>query len=168
VLAAGFTELAAQLGAAERAGDPVVAVHGALAGSAAGWLLVFDNAPSPEAVQSFVPAVGNGRVLITSRNALWPPGWALDVPVFDLEVAAEFLAARTGDTDRQAASALAEAVGGLPLALEQAAAYAQAIGNSLAAYLAMFHKRRADLLTRASRPGTAGRWRPPGRWRSPS
>jgi len=70
VLAAGFTELAAQLGAQDRAGDPVVAVHGALAGSAAGWLLVFDNAPGPEAVQRFVPAVGNGRVLITSRNAL--------------------------------------------------------------------------------------------------
>jgi len=94
VLAAGFTELAAQLGAQERAGDPVVAVHGALAGSAAGWLLVFDNAPGPEAVGAFVPPTGNGRVLITSRNALWPPGQAREVPVLGLEVAADFLAAR--------------------------------------------------------------------------
>jgi hypothetical protein len=156
VLAAGFTELAAQLGAQERAGDPVVAVHGALAGSAAGWMLVFDNAPGPEAVEAFVPAVGDGRVLITSRNALWPPGQALEVPVLGLGVAAEFLAARTGDTDRQATAALAEAVGGLPLALEQAAAYAQATGNSLAAYLALFHKRRADLLARGG-PARYGR-----------
>ena len=148
VLAAGFTELAAALGAQERAGDPVVAVHGALAASAAGWMLVFDNAPGPEAVEAFVPAVGNGRVLITSRNALWPPGQGLEVPVLDLQVAADFVAARTGDADRLAAAALAEAVGGLPLALEQAAAYAQATGNSLAAYLALFHKRRADLLDR--------------------
>jgi hypothetical protein len=147
VLAAGFTQLAAALGAQERAGDPVVAVHGALAASAAEWMLVFDNAPGPEAVEAFVPAVGNGRVLITSRNALWP-GQGLEVPVFDLQVAADFVAARTGDTDRHAAAALAEAVGGLPLALEQAAAYAQATGNSLAAYLALFHKRRADLLDR--------------------
>ena len=147
VLAAGFTELAAQLGAQEGAGDPVVAVHGALAGAAAGWVLVFDNAPSPEAVDGFVPPVGNGRVLITSRNALWP-GQGLELPVLDRGVAAEFLAARTGDADRQAAAALAEAVGGLPLALEQAAAYAQATGNSLAAYLALFHKRRTDLLAR--------------------
>jgi hypothetical protein len=148
VLAAGFTELAAALGARERAADPVVAVHGALAASAAGWMLVFDNAPRPEAVEAFVPVVGNGRVLITSRNALWPPGQGLEVPVLDLQVAADFLAARTGDADRQATAALAEAVGGLPLALEQAAAYAQATGNSLAAYLALFHKRRADLLGR--------------------
>jgi Domain of unknown function (DUF4062)/Tetratricopeptide repeat len=147
VLVAGFTELAAQLGARERAGDPVVAVHGALADSAAGWMLVFDNAPGPEAVEGFVPPAGNGRVLITSRNALWP-GLGLEIPVLDLETAAEFLTARTGGTDRQAAAALAEAVGGLPLALEQAAAYAEATGNSLAAYLALFHRRRADLLTR--------------------
>jgi len=154
VLAAGFTELAAQLGAQERAGDPVVAVHRALAASAVGWLLVFDNAPDPEAVQAFVPPAGNGRVLITSRNALWP-GQGLEVPVLDLGAAADFLAARTGDADRQAAAALAEAVGGLPLALEQAAAYAEATGNSLAAYLTLFHKRRADLLDRG-RPARYG------------
>jgi hypothetical protein len=153
VLVAGFTELATTLGARE--GDPVVAVHQALAG-AAGWLLVFDNAPGPEAVQGRVPPVGDGRVLITSRDALWPPGQSLEVPVLDLEAAAGFLAARTGDADRQAASGVAEAVGGLPLALEQAAAYAQATGNSLAAYLALFHKRRADLLDRGKIPGYKG------------
>ena len=37
-------------------------------------LLVFDNAPGPEQVQPFVPPAGNGRVLITSRNALCAPG----------------------------------------------------------------------------------------------
>jgi hypothetical protein len=155
VLAAGFTELAAALGAQQPAGDPVVAVHGALA-SLEGWLVVIDNAPGPEAVEAFVPPAGNGRVLITSRNALWPPGQALEVPVLDLEAAAGFLAARTGDADRQAAVGLAEAAGGLPLALEQAAAYAQATGTTLAGYLALFHKRRADLLTRGQ-PARYGR-----------
>jgi hypothetical protein len=150
VLVAGFTELATALGAPE--GDPVAAVHQALTGSA-GWLLVFDNAPGPEAVAVYVPPVGNGRVLITSRDALWPPGQGLEVPVLDLEAAAGFLAARTGDADWQAAAGLAEAVGGLPLALEQAAAYAQATGNSLAGYLALFHQRRADLLARGQVPG---------------
>jgi hypothetical protein len=148
VLTAGFTELATALRAREPTGDPVAAVHGALAGSAAGWLLVFDNAPGPEAVEAFVPPTGNGRVLITSRNALWPPGQELEVPVLDLEAAAGFLVTRTGDTDRHAAEGLAEAVGGLPLALEQAAAYAQATGNSLATYLALFQRRRQDLLDR--------------------
>jgi hypothetical protein len=44
-------------------------------------------------------------------------------------------------------------VGGLPLALEQAAAYAQATGNSLAAYLALFQRRRQDLLARGQPAG---------------
>jgi hypothetical protein len=148
VLAAGFTGLATALGVPEGAGNPVVAVHRALAGAAAGWLLMFDTAPGPEALEGLVPPVGDGRVLITSRNALWPPEQALEVPVLDLGAAADFLVARTGDTDRLAAAGLAEAVDGLPLALEQAAAYAQATGNSLATYLTLFHKRRADLLRR--------------------
>jgi Domain of unknown function (DUF4062)/Tetratricopeptide repeat len=148
VLAGGFGELAATLGTREGAGDPVVGVHGALAASRAEWLLILDNAPGPEAVEAFLPPTGRGRVLITSRNALWPPEQAVEVPVLDLDVAAGFLAARTGDTDRQAAAALAEAVGGLPLALEQAAAYAQASGGSLAGYLALFQRRRPDLLAR--------------------
>ena len=53
----------------------------------------------------------------------------------------------------------------LPLALEQAAAYIQASGASLAGYVALFEQRRADLLGRASRPGTPRRWPPPGCWR---
>jgi hypothetical protein len=148
VLAGGFGELAAALGLREGAGDPVAGVHGALAASRAQWLLVFDNAPGPETVEAFLPPAGCGRVLITSRNALWSGSQAVEVPVLDLEAAAGFLAARTGDTDRRAAAGLAEAVGGLPLALEQAAAYVQATGASLAGYLALFERRRADLLAR--------------------
>ncbi len=147
VLAAGFGELAAQLGAADR-GDPVAAVHGVLAASPAGWLLVFDNAPDRGSVARFVPPTGPGRVLITSQNQIWPPGQALQVPVLDPQVAAGFLADRTGDPDRRAALDLAGELDGLPLALEQAAAYLHAIGDTLAGYLALFRQRRAGLLAR--------------------
>ena len=146
VLAAGFGELAAQLGA--DSGDPVAAMHGALAASAAPWLLLFDNAPDRASVARFVPPAGPGRVLITSRNQIWPPGQALDVPVLDPQVAADFLVSRTSDPDQRAALELAEVLGGLPLALEQAAAYIQASGGSLAGYLASFLRRRPDLLRR--------------------
>ena len=152
VLAAGFGELAAQLGAADR-GDPVASVHGVLAASPAPWLLVFDNAPDRASVARFVPPAGPGRVLITSRNQIWPPGQALDVPVLDPQVAAEFLVSRTGDPDQRAALELAGELGGLPLALEQAAAYVQASGGSLAGYLASFLRRRADLLSRGEPTG---------------
>jgi hypothetical protein len=92
-------------------------------------------------------------VLVTSRNQIWPPGHAVDVPVLDLQVAAEFLVSRTGDVDRRAAIELAGVLGGLPLALEQAAAYVQASGESLAGYLSLFRQRRADLLRRGEPTG---------------
>ena len=117
---------------------------------------MFDNAPDRASVQRFLPPAGAGRVLITSRNALWPAGQAVEVPVLDRQAAAGFLAARTGEADHQAAAGLAEAVGGLPLALEQAAAYIEATGDGLADYLVSFRKRRADLLSRGQPAGYTG------------
>jgi hypothetical protein len=152
VLAAGFGGLAAQLGA--DSGDPVAAVHAVLADSRAPWLLIFDNAPDWASVARSVPPAGPGRVLITSRNQIWPPGQALEVPVLDPQVAAEFVVSRTGDTDRRAALELAGELGGLPLALEQVAAYVQASGESVAGYLALFLRRRADMLGRGEPIGS--------------
>ena len=48
---------------------------------------------------------------------------------------------------------LAGELGGLPLALEQAAAYIQATGTTLAGYLSLFRDRRADLLARGEAAG---------------
>ena len=155
VLAAGFGELAAQLGALDMLDvrDPVASVHGVLAASPAQWLLVFDNAPDCASVAAFVPPAGRGRVLITSRNQIWPPGQALEVPVLNPEVAAGFLVSRTGDADGQAAPELARELGGLPLALEQAAAYVQATGENLADYLALFRQQRVGMLSRGEPTG---------------
>ena len=154
VLAAGFGGLAAQLGARGLADprDPVASVHAVLARFAAPWLLIFDNVTDMASVAAFVPPAGPGRVLITSQNPNWP-GPVLDVPVLDPDVAAGFLVSRTGDPDRQAARELAGLLGGLPLALEQAAAYLQAVGGTLAGYLALFRQRRAGLLARGEPAG---------------
>jgi hypothetical protein len=155
VLAAGFSELAAQLGARELIDvrDPVASVHGVLAAYPREWLLIFDNAPDRPSVASFLPPAGRGRVLVPSQNQNWPPGQAVDVPVLDIEVAADFLVNRTGDPDEQAAASLAGELGGLPLALEQAAAYMQATGVRVAVYLATLRQRRADLLARGEATG---------------
>jgi hypothetical protein len=93
VLAAGFEELAAQLGAQDVLvkRDPVASVHGVLAAFPGGWLLVFDNAKDRASVQAFLPPAGEGRVVITSQSPLWPPGQALDVLVLGTEIAADFL-----------------------------------------------------------------------------
>ena len=89
MLAAGFGELAAQLGAQDLPDtrDPVASVHGTLAAFPEPWLLIFDNAPNRAAVERFLPPAGRGRVLVTSRNPIWPPGQVLEVPVLDAEVA---------------------------------------------------------------------------------
>ena len=154
VLSAGFAGLAAQLGERGLADtrDPVASAHAVLAGSAAPWLVIFDNAADLASVAAFLPPAGPGRVLITSQNAAWP-GQVLDVRMLDQDAAAGFLASRSGDPDRQAARVLARELGGLPLALEQAAAYVQASGGTLAGYLASFRKRRADLLDRGEPTG---------------
>ena len=75
------------------------------------------------------------------------------MPVLGPDIAAEFLITRTGDTDRQSAAELAAELGGLPLALEQAAADTQATGDSLAAYLAWFRQRRPAMLGRGEPAG---------------
>jgi hypothetical protein len=157
VLADEFGQLAAQLGVLDLvdARDPVDSVHGALAAYPAEWLLIFDNAPDRKAVEQFLPPTGRGRVLITSRSALWPTGQALEVPVLDAEVAADYLVRLTDDADRRAALELAGELGGLPLALEQAAAYIQASTSSLARYLLLWRQRRPDLLARGE-PARSG------------
>jgi hypothetical protein len=155
VLSAEFAVLAAQLGARDPldARDPVAAVHAVLARQEAGWLLIFDNVLDRGAVQRFVPPAGPGRVLITTQSQLWPPGQAFDVPVLGSAVAAAFLMNRTGDQDRSAAPELAAELGGLPLALEQAAAYMQATGTTMSTYLGLFRSRQADLLARGEAAG---------------
>jgi hypothetical protein len=155
LLAAEFAVLAAQLGAREvvDARDPVASVHAVLARAEAGWLLVFDNAPDRASVERFIPPAGNGRVLITTQSQHWPPTQALDVPVLNTEVAAGFLVNRTRDPDRAAALELGAELGGLPLALEQGAAYMQATGTSMVRYLHLFRNRQSDLLARGVAAG---------------
>jgi hypothetical protein len=149
-LAAGFGDLADQLGARDvlDAVDPVARVHGILAARPEEWLLIFDNAPDAASIRATLPPAGNGQVIITTQNPLWPSRTAVQVPVLDQDTAAKFLMSRTHSGDRESARTLAEELGGLPLALEQAAAYIQAAGLSIAEYLAAFRRGRNGLLDR--------------------
>ena len=155
-LAAGFSELAVRLCGrdAPAGGDPVALVHTVLA-RRADWLLIFDNAADPAAVQPGLPPAGGGRVVITSQYAFWPGGQALEVPVLDRTTAAAFLMSRTGaaSTEQAAAGELAAELGGLPLALEQAAAYMQAASRGIGEYLVLFRQRREELLNRGDPTG---------------
>jgi hypothetical protein len=110
------------------------------------WLLVFDNAPGSEQVRRYLQGTTTGHVLITSRNPVWG-GLAhqLSVHPFHRAESVEFLGQRTGRKDGNAANVLAEALGDLPLALEQAGAYIEETGITLLAYLDLFRNRRKEL-----------------------
>jgi tetratricopeptide (TPR) repeat protein len=103
-------------------------------------LLIYDNAVDPTDLGKFLPRGTKPHIMITS-NA---PNWGriaepVEIDVWPKETGADFLMARTGRTaERNPALALSEALGGLPLAHDQAAAYCERIGISLAEYKKRF------------------------------
>jgi tetratricopeptide (TPR) repeat protein len=111
------------------------------------WLLVLDNLDQPveEAMRHWLPPGLPGHLIVTSRS---PQGTTrLDLQPLPLEVATSFLLERTGQDDVAAAHLIVEALGGLPLALEQAAAYLiENDWRSLADYADQLRTRMADLL----------------------
>ncbi|UCC67636.1 MAG: hypothetical protein JSV79_11025, partial [Armatimonadota bacterium] len=116
-----------------------------------GWLLIFDNAPKREAVYEYLPHGGDGHVLITSQDQAWGEvAKAVSVPEFPRPESVEFLKKRTGQ--EEGAEELAEAVGDLPLALEQAAAYVEATKCTLGDYVALFETRRRELWEKEKPP----------------
>jgi hypothetical protein len=95
------------------------------------WLLILDGADTESAASAVLELLSRlpgGHVLITSRLADWPGLRTLELGPLDSESAAAFLLARTAGTrqresaDEMSAQRLAELLGGLPLALEQAGA----------------------------------------------
>lgn len=111
-----------------------------------GWLLILDNADQPQALRGYLPPVPAGHLLITSRNPLFRKiGKVLNLDPWPREQSMEFLLRRTDCNDRDGAAALAAELGDLPLALEQAATYVEATGQSFAGYLALYRKRFTEL-----------------------
>ena len=111
------------------------------------WLLVFDSAESPETVRPFFPANGPGEILITSRN----PDWAgiarpLEVTVFTRDESKELLRRRGPEIDDEEADRLADILGDLPLAIEQAAAWRAETGMPVGEYLRLFEEKVAEIL----------------------
>ncbi|MER7132629.1 FxSxx-COOH system tetratricopeptide repeat protein [Streptosporangium saharense] len=88
------------------------------------WLLIFDNAGEPRDVRNLFPGSSSGHVLITSRNQAWSDvATPLEVDVFSREESLEHLRRRVPNLADEAALRIANALGNLPLAVEQAAAW---------------------------------------------
>lgn len=111
------------------------------------WLLIFDNADQPEDMSNIIPR-GPGHVLITSRNHRWEAVVdTVPVDVFTRDESIEFLRRRVPRGSNEAeADRLAEELGDLPLALEQAGALQAETGMSVEEYLRLLSEHTAQLL----------------------
>ncbi|UBU14965.1 FxSxx-COOH system tetratricopeptide repeat protein [Nonomuraea gerenzanensis] len=110
------------------------------------WLLIFDNAHDPESIMQYVPD-GPGGVLITSRNFAWDGVVdTLTVDVFSREESRRFLDRRVPGIGGSEADALAEALGDLPLALDQAGALQSETGMPVGEYLTLLRDQTGKLL----------------------
>lgn len=117
----------------------------------ANWLLVFDNAESPESVQSYFPLTSGGgsagAILVTSRNPQWNTlAHPLEVDVFKRAESIQLLQRRNPDLPEAEADQLASVLGDLPLAVEQASAWRAETGMPAEEYLRLFEEKRAELM----------------------
>jgi tetratricopeptide (TPR) repeat protein len=110
------------------------------------WLLIFDNVDQPEAIRDLVPN-GPGDVLVTSRNHRWQSiADTVEVDVFTRAESLEFLHRRVPGSADDDSNRLAEELGDLPLALEQAGALLAETGMSVAEYLDLLNTEARRLL----------------------
>lgn len=125
------------------------------------WLLILDNADDLEMVCEFLPALGDGRTLLTTRSqATGPNIKGIELVKMEAEEGVLLLLRRAkiiaedASLDeapaegRKEAEAICALVDGLPLALDQAAAYVEENRCSLGDYHKLFQTRRAQLLKR--------------------
>jgi tetratricopeptide (TPR) repeat protein len=99
------------------------------------WLLIFDNADDPADVKMYFPA-GPGHILVTSRNPRWSTvAQPVEIDVFARQESLDHLRRRVPSLTSDEADHVAEALGDLPLAVEQAGAWLAETGTSAADYL---------------------------------
>ena len=139
---AGLYELALRIGIDAPKNIPLeVIVQRLLAqlrsAEAADRLFVFDNVENPNDLRGLIPEGAGVRALITTTGHLDGdgPGWLrLTVGAFEREQSIALLCEGTGDTHREAADRIADALGDVPLAIAQAAATAKQGGYALSGY----------------------------------
>jgi tetratricopeptide (TPR) repeat protein len=117
------------------------------------WLLIYDNADVPDDIYPLIPrgagdVLGPGDVLVTSRNQDWQEIIdTVPMDVFTREESLAFLARRVpaglGSAD---ANRLADKLGDLPLALDQAGAMLAETGMAAEEYLRLIDEQVSEVM----------------------
>jgi CO dehydrogenase nickel-insertion accessory protein CooC1/tetratricopeptide (TPR) repeat protein len=117
------------------------------------WLLILDNADDPDELRDLLPQ-GTGHVLITSRNQAWARRVAaVEVGVFHREESVAYLCRRVSGLSEADAWLVADRLGDLPLAVEQAAAWLAATAMPVDRYLELLRTQLSDVLEENLPPG---------------
>ncbi|MFG1872442.1 FxSxx-COOH system tetratricopeptide repeat protein [Micromonospora arborensis] len=113
------------------------------------WLLVLDNVERRSDVEPLLAQLDNGHVLITTRRDV---GWesivdrCMRLGILDRECAVQLLLERAEQSDQSTAAVLAEELGYLPLALQQAAGYLRRTHVRMSSYLDRLRGQPATVL----------------------
>jgi tetratricopeptide (TPR) repeat protein len=142
---------------AENEAIPVATVLERLVSEGDRILLIYDNAINADIIYPYLPRGGSAQVLITSNAHVWR-GRAepIEILVWPKQVGADYLLARltpiAAESERRVAEALSEKLGGLPLALEVAAAYCEHLEMPLADFHRRFDESISVVLSGPSPP----------------
>ena len=127
------------------------------------WLLILDNADNLNIIHEFLPTAGKGHILLTTRESVTYPISSITIDKMEEREGVVFLLRRAGllpgETPLERidqeyvtqAATIVQALGSLPLALDQAGAYMVETPCSLSAYLNRYQQRRQHLLGRRGR-----------------
>jgi tetratricopeptide (TPR) repeat protein len=145
---------------AQDQGEAVAAVKRWLENNS-NWLLILDNADEIEIVDEFIPSCEAGHILLTTRaHAMGAVGGSNEIEKMTPEEGALFLLRRLRKLKkdealesataeiRAQAEALSTLVDGLPLALDQAAAFIEEKPSTFEEYQTLYQSERKELLRR--------------------
>ena len=123
------------------------------------WLLILDNADNLEEIRAYIPSMGNGHVLLTTRSfSTGTIAQPIKLDKMTVEEGALFLLRRmkrirdktqienVPEIIWSQARAIVEEVDALPLALDQAGAYIEDTGSDLSHYLTVYRTQRRRFL----------------------
>ncbi|MFF2184917.1 FxSxx-COOH system tetratricopeptide repeat protein [Streptomyces sp. NPDC058155] len=152
LMASQFTSLARELELVEVGSDQVVPrVYGKLRDRRP-WLIIFDNGEKPGTLVRALPSgdlASNGHVVVTTRMSGWSSrAGVVDLEVFTRQESVELLVRRVPGTTAETADRIAEQLGDLPLALEQAAGYMSYNQTAPGEYLALLTSRLEEMIAR--------------------